>query len=63
MVHAAQKAATLICFTRGRIRFLDEDGEECQPTQGQAFFYFGANDAVFREVFSAYGFVLADAAR
>lgn len=55
--HAAEAACNLICFTRGRIRFVDPDGNECSPTQGQAFFYFGPNDEQFRSVFSAFGFV------
>lgn len=55
--HAAERAATLICFTRGRIRFIDEQGEECTPTQGQAFFYYGDRPDVFRDVFAPVGFV------
>ena len=35
------RAATAICFPRGRIHFLSPAGDECSPTQGQAFFYFG----------------------
>jgi phage N-6-adenine-methyltransferase len=39
--HAAAEIASAICFTRGRIRFIDLDGDLAAPTQGQAFFYFG----------------------
>ncbi len=55
--HLAEAAAELICFTKGRIRFVDIDGEDCSPTQGQAFFYYGEQWEKFREVFAAFGFV------
>lgn len=55
--HLAESIAALICFTRGRIKFVNEDGEECAPTQGQAFFYYGENAERFREVFHDFGFV------
>ena len=38
--HKAAAVATAICFTRGRVKFLNPAGEEAAPTQGQAFFYF-----------------------
>ena len=47
-----------ICFTRGRVKFLDADGETCAPTQGQAFSYFGEQAELFVEVFSRIGFVV-----
>jgi hypothetical protein len=56
--HTAARAARAICFTRGRIRFLTPDGDEAAPTQGQAFFYFGADDAAFRSAFVTTGFIL-----
>jgi ParB family chromosome partitioning protein len=55
--HDAEAGADLICFTRGRVKFVDPDGDECAPTQGQAFFYFGPATDRFRETFSAFGFV------
>ena len=55
--HQAEATASLLCFTRGRIRFVDVDGGLCAPTQGQCFFYFGPNVDAFRAVFSAFGFV------
>lgn len=55
--HQAEETALAICFTRGRVKFTDIDGEECAPTQGQAFFYYGEDDVRFREVFSDFGFV------
>ncbi len=30
-----------VCFTRGRIGFLDPEGKKASPTQGQALFLFG----------------------
>ena len=55
--HRAEAFATLICFTRGRIKFVDEDGDECAPTQGQAFFYYGRDREAFESTFSQFGFI------
>lgn len=55
--HELAGVADAICFTRGRIKFVDPDGEECAPTQGQAFFYFGADTAAFVHRFCTIGFV------
>jgi phage N-6-adenine-methyltransferase len=56
--HIAARACTAICFTRGRIKFVNPEGEEAAPTQGQAFFYFGDKAAYFGDVFSNFGFVV-----
>lgn len=60
--HMAARACAAICFTRGRISFLQaRDGElleKTAPTHGQAFFYFGPNDHTFEKVFSQHGIVL-----
>lgn len=48
-----------ICFTRGRVKFYDSTGEEAAPTQGQAFFYYGADIDQFRAVFSSIGYVVS----
>ena len=56
--HEAQSAATAICFTRGRVKFVNPAGETAAPTQGQAFFYFGSNPAPFVARFSEIGFVV-----
>lgn len=54
----AQARADALCFTKGRIAFVNPAGEKAAPTQGQAFFYFGKDlDSFFRE-FSQYGFVV-----
>jgi ParB family chromosome partitioning protein len=55
--HRAVPCAELICFTRGRIGFLNLEGNPASPTQGQAFFYYGENPERFREVFCRIGFV------
>lgn len=55
--HQAEGSAELLCFTRGRIKFVDADGDDCAPTQGQAFFYYGTDVERFREVFGRFGFV------
>lgn len=51
------RAATAICFTRGRVRFVSPAGELAAPTQGQAFFYFGPETDIFADVFGQIGFV------
>jgi phage N-6-adenine-methyltransferase len=54
----AAAIADAICFTRGRVRFVDPEGELAAPTQGQAFFYFGDNRAKFIAGFANVGFVV-----
>lgn len=56
--HALAGAATAICFTRGRVRFVSPTGELAAPTQGQAFFYFGHDADIFADVFGEVGFVV-----
>jgi DNA N-6-adenine-methyltransferase (Dam) len=53
---AAETVCQAICFTTGRIRFLQRGAQEVAPTQGQAFFYFGSDVDRFAEVFGAIGF-------
>jgi phage N-6-adenine-methyltransferase len=55
--HAAARRSAAICFTRGRIRFVNPAGEVAAPTQGQAFFYFGPAVPRFHETFSGFGFI------
>jgi phage N-6-adenine-methyltransferase len=55
--HLAESCAALVCFTRGRIKFVDAEDNECAPTQGQAFFYYGKNEVAFRKSFAAFGFI------
>jgi DNA N-6-adenine-methyltransferase Dam len=58
--HDAAGAADVICFPRGRIHFVSPAGDECSPTQGQAFFYFGKS-VRFDQVFGEYGLLLRPA--
>lgn len=51
------KKADAVCFPKGRIRFIDPDGELASPTQGQAFFYFGTEASRFIDVFHVRGVV------
>jgi phage N-6-adenine-methyltransferase len=54
--HAAA-ACDALCFTRGRVKFYEPDGEIAAPTQGQAFLYFGDEVERFASVFAKTGFV------
>jgi hypothetical protein len=56
--HEAASCADAICFTRGRIKFYDDEGNIAAPTQGQAFFYFGEEVASFADRFTSIGFVV-----
>jgi phage N-6-adenine-methyltransferase len=55
--HNAVAMMDAVCFTRGRIKFVDDAGEPCAPTQGQAFFYYGLRIEEFIEIFGQFGFV------
>jgi len=55
--HSAAEACAAVCFTRGRIKFEKPDGIAGAPTQGQAFFYFGADVERFSNVFDKIGLV------
>ncbi len=50
--------ANAICFTRGRVKFLFEGETVGQPTQGQAFSYFGDDVPNFANIFGPVGFVV-----
>jgi ParB family chromosome partitioning protein len=50
------KAASAICFPKGRITFLDENHKSAGvPLQGQAVVYLGKNAEKFRKVFGKFG--------
>jgi ParB family chromosome partitioning protein len=61
----AGRAATAICFTNGRrLKFVDANGKTSNPTQGQAFFYFGHGQRrlqLFAQTFSDIGFIVGPA--
>ena len=54
----AARVSRTVCFTSGRVHFISPVGDETSPTNGQAFFYFGANDTSFRREFGAIGLVM-----
>jgi len=56
--HGLAAHANAICFTRGRIKFYNEDGEGNSPTSGHVFFYFGMNTDRFIEEFEEIGSIL-----
>ncbi len=47
-----------ICFPRGRVKFLDENGDPGAPLQGQAIIYCGPLVDEFRDEFSDLGFIV-----
>jgi phage N-6-adenine-methyltransferase len=55
--------ADAICFTSGRIRFQQLDGELASPTQGQAFFYFGNDVERFLSGFAEIGWLCVPRSR
>jgi len=65
--HQALKSARAVCFTRGRIHFLEgRNGdlvEKNSPTHGQAFFYFGPDPERFADVFGEFGSIVVPATR
>ena len=56
--HDAARAAAVVCFPRGRVKFLSPAGDRFMQMQSQAFFYFGADDAAFRRVFADVGVIM-----
>lgn len=56
--HTAINTASAVCFTRGRIGFINPEGKKAAPTQGQAFIYFGDRAQEFNRAFSQFGKVL-----
>jgi phage N-6-adenine-methyltransferase len=56
--HKITPLTQALCFTNGRIAFTDPDGEPCAPTQGQVFFYYGADIETFDMVFRPFGFTV-----
>jgi phage N-6-adenine-methyltransferase len=56
--HNLASGCSAICLTRGRIKFISPQGEKCAPTNGQSFFYFGADRKRFIAEFNDVGMVL-----
>jgi hypothetical protein len=59
--HRLAKAATAICFTSGRIAFINKGSVRRAPINGQAFFYIGPNATRFVAEFDKIGLVLCHA--
>ena len=51
--------ASAVCFPRGRVRFLDPNGQPGAPLQGQALLYLGDNVEGFKDSFSQFGVVFS----
>jgi ParB family chromosome partitioning protein len=51
------EASFATCFTKGRVRFIDPEGNQGAPLQGQAVLYFGPNAQEFAAEFSRLGYV------
>lgn len=61
--HGLLEHAAAVCLVRGRIRFIDMDGNPSgAPLQGQAVLYFGKNGEKFAREFAQFGRVLWNAA-
>jgi hypothetical protein len=56
--HNLTRACNALCLTRGRIKFESPHGEKCAPTNGQCFFYFGADRQRFLTEFGDVGTIL-----
>lgn len=56
--HRAAPCARSLCFPKGRIKFLNAQGESRGGAiSGQVFLYFGVDDTQFRRYFSKLGFI------
>lgn len=55
---AMLERASAVCFVKGRVRFLDPDGNPGAPLQGQAVLYLGGNTGKFAEHFGRFGVIL-----
>jgi hypothetical protein len=53
-------SASAICFPAGRVKFLDPDGVEGAPLQGQAVTYLGDRQEAFAKRFAGFGLVLSN---
>jgi ParB family chromosome partitioning protein len=53
------KVCSGVCFIKGRVKFVDEQGNESgAPLQGQTVLYFGNHVHQFTEIFQTFGVVL-----
>lgn len=56
--HDAARKAAAVCFTKGRINFLESDGTTSSPSNGQVFYYFGDRKQKFIKVFKKLGMLM-----
>ena len=56
--HKLAEECSAMCFTKGRVGFLNEKGEKMATRQGQCFFYKGGNPGRFKENFNEYGLIV-----
>ena len=57
--HKLFKNSDMVCFTKGRIGFINKDGEKKKGnSRGQMFFYKGTNKNKFTKEFSCFGIVI-----
>ena len=56
--HKLAEACSLMCFTKGRVGFLNIKGEKMATRQGQFFFYKGENTNLFKDEFEKYGVIV-----
>lgn len=57
------KHCSVVCFPKGRVRFLDENEKPGAPLQGQMLIYFGDNLDSFIKEFSCIGICLVNVGR
>jgi len=56
---AMLKACSAVCFIKGRVRFIDQQGNESgAPLQGQTVLYFGGRVTEFATMFEVFGVIL-----
>jgi len=56
--HQLATVTDRFCFTRGRVGFVNTQGNPCNATQGQVFFYLGNNADTFARIFREFGAIL-----
>jgi len=58
--HDLLKGSHAMCFTKGRVGFINRAGDKMATRQGQTFFYSGSKVELFASEFSQYGAILND---
>ncbi|NOG83784.1 MAG: hypothetical protein HND49_08265 [Planctomycetes bacterium] len=56
--HSLLAESSLVCFTKGRLSFVNPDSDSLSARQGQTLFYRGDNDDLFTSEFRKYGEIL-----